>query len=111
VISKTNDQLQEGSLIDYELKLHGIPLKWRSKILEWHSGDRFVDLQVRGPYRHWYHRHDFIPMGKGTLMRDHVTYELPGPFLSDMLFHPWVGKDLDRIFDYRRDKIQEIFGK
>lgn len=107
---KDGAALQEGCLIDYRLKLHGLPIRWRSKIVEWRPGIRFVDTQVTGPYRSWHHTHDFIPSGNGTLMRDCVRYEIPWVPLGARWVHRFVARDLDRIFDYRRARIEEIFG-
>ncbi len=110
VSQKTTSGLAEGSLIDYQLKIHGVPLKWRSKIIEWKPGERFVDFQVKGPYRLWHHTHDFFPSGNGTLMRDRVRYQVPRIPLVEMFISRFVARDIERIFSYRRDKIEEIFG-
>jgi ligand-binding SRPBCC domain-containing protein len=91
-----------GTLIEYRLRLHGLPISWLTRIEAWEPGVRFVDAQLRGPYALWHHTHEFLPAGGGTLMRDTVRYALPfGPFgaLAHRLF---VRRDLDRIFDYRR---------
>lgn len=110
VSRKTTAALAEGSLIDYRLKVHGVPLKWRSKIIEWKPGESFVDVQVKGPYRLWHHTHEFFPSGKGTLMRDRIRYQVPRIPLADLFINRFVSKDIERIFSYRRAKIEEIFG-
>src|SRR5437763_16588382 len=70
----------EGTVIDYRLRLHGAPLRWRSRIERWEPGRVFVDRQVRGPYRLWHHRHDFEAVEAGAGVRDTVHYALPlGP--------------------------------
>jgi ligand-binding SRPBCC domain-containing protein len=95
----------EGTVIDYRLRLHGLPLRWRSRIEAWEPGRAFVDRQIRGPYRLWHHRHEFASVPGGTLVRDIVHYALPlGPLgrLSHALL---VQRDLERIFDYRREAI------
>lgn len=97
--------LGEGTLIDYRLRLHGLRLRWRSRIERWEPPYAFVDRQVRGPYRLWHHRHEFAPAADGTLMRDVVHYALPlGPLgaLGQALL---VRRDLERIFDYRHEAI------
>jgi hypothetical protein len=93
--------LHEGALIDYRLRLHGLPLRWRTRIAVWDPPRRFVDVQVRGPYALWEHTHDFVPVDGGVEIRDRVRYALPlGPFgrLAHVLL---VRRDLDRIFDFR----------
>jgi ligand-binding SRPBCC domain-containing protein len=97
----------EGTLIDYRLRLHGVPLRWRTRITVWDPPRRFVDEQVRGPYRLWRHEHRFDPDGGGTRARDRVEYAARGGALAAALL---VRRDLDRIFDYRRAALEEIFG-
>jgi ligand-binding SRPBCC domain-containing protein len=101
-------EMRAGALIDYRLKLHGVPVRWRTRIEVWEPPRRFVDVQVNGPYRLWEHTHAFEPVGDGAvLIRDRVRYALPlGPFglLAHRLF---VRRDVERIFDYRRAAVVE----
>jgi ligand-binding SRPBCC domain-containing protein len=97
-----------GTQIDYRLRLRGIPLRWVSRIEEWEHERAFADRQLRGPYRLWHHRHEFVPCGSGTVVRDRVRYALPlGRFgaLADAAF---VRRDLERIFDYRRSAVKRL---
>ena len=91
--------------IQYRLRLHGVPIGWLSRIEIWEPGRRFVDLQVRGPYRLWHHTHSFSPHPGGTAMRDLVRYALPLRGLGR-----FVRRDLERIFDFRRDAVAELLG-
>lgn len=100
-------QIKQGSLIDYRLRLHRIPVRWQSEISVWEPPVRFVDRQVRGPYRLWNHEHLFAERDGGTLVVDHIDYRVPGGALVDWLF---VQADLRRIFEFRRRKLAEIFG-
>jgi ligand-binding SRPBCC domain-containing protein len=101
----------EGALIDYRLRLHGIPLRWRTRIAVWDPPHRFVDDQLRGPYRRWRHEHAFLPDGEGTVARDRVEYELRGPGrLTGVANHLLVARDLDRVFRYRADRLEELLG-
>ena len=68
--------VQKGTMIDYELRLHGLPLRWRSEITVWDPPHRFVDEQRRGPYREWTHEHSFHDLGGSTEVRDRVDYVL-----------------------------------
>jgi ligand-binding SRPBCC domain-containing protein len=99
-------EMRRGVLIDYRLRLHGFPLKWQSKITVWDPPHRFVDEQVRGPYRLWRHEHRFEEKGGGTLVFDHVEYAVPGGFLIQKVL---VGCEVARIFEFRRGKLREIF--
>ena len=90
--------MRAGAIIDYGLRLHGVPVGWRSAITVWQPPHRFVDRQVRGPYRLWVHTHTFEPLNDATLVTDTVDYAVPGGALVQRFF---VGPDLERIFDYR----------
>ncbi|MES2785965.1 MAG: TIGR01777 family oxidoreductase [Pseudomonadota bacterium] len=100
----------KGTLIDYQLRLHGIPVKWQARIEDWDRPRRFVDVQVKGPFALWHHTHDFIPMGGGTLMRNTVRYRLPGKWPGAVAGSARVAGDLDRIFGHRSQIIEERFG-
>jgi ligand-binding SRPBCC domain-containing protein len=97
--------LREGAVIDYRLRLHGLPLTWRSRIESWKPPHAVVDRQLRGPYRLWHHRHEFTPVAGGTDMHDVVHYGMPlGP--AGRIAHALlVRRDLSRIFDYRHREI------
>src|SRR6185436_15246816 len=93
-------ELRQGALIEYRLKLHGVPIRWLTQIEEWAPGERFVDVQLRGPYALWHHTHEFEPAGDGqTLMRDTVRYALPLGPLGALAHRLFVKRDVERIFD------------
>jgi ligand-binding SRPBCC domain-containing protein len=98
--------LAAGTLIEYRLRLHGVPLRWISRIEDWEAERHFVDRQVRGPYRLWHHTHEFLPCGDSTLVRDRVRYAVP----LDRCAHPFVRRDLERIFDFRREAVRTELG-
>jgi ligand-binding SRPBCC domain-containing protein len=101
--------MEAGTLIEYRLRLHGLPIRWRTRIEVWQPGRRFVDVQLKGPYRLWHHTHTFESDGDGTLMRDLVRYALPlGPLGAAARL--LVRRDLDRIFDFRRDEVARCLG-
>lgn len=102
--------MAEGALIDYRLSLFGVPLRWRTRIESYVPGESFVDVQLRGPYRLWRHTHTFEDVPGGTKMTDRVEYEIPLGPLGAAARAIFVRRTLDRIFDYRRDVIAEIYG-
>jgi len=99
--------MQPGTRIDYQLRVHGFPVRWQSEITAWEPPYRFVDEQRRGPYRLWVHEHTFEPHGNDTLCRDGVRYAVWGGRLVERLF---VRRDVERIFDFRAARLREIFG-
>lgn len=102
ILSSLDDGIREGSLIDYKLRLRGVPIRWRTEISAWEPPFRFVDEMLRGPYREWIHEHRFEERGGGTLMTDEVRYSVPGGRLVHRFF---VRPDLERIFRYRREQL------
>lgn len=98
--------LRTGSLIDYRLSLHGIPLTWRTRIAAWDPPNSFVDEQLKGPYAQWIHTHRFTDLpGGGTRIQDEVRYRLPLGILG-RLVHPVIQRQLGRIFFYREAKVR-----
>lgn len=102
-------EMREGAVFDYRIRVAGFPLRWRSRIEEYRPGERFVDVQVSGPYASWRHEHDFDDAPGGTLVRDRVAYTLPFGPLGELVRRLAVERQLDRIFDYRRSVIAELF--
>lgn len=98
--------MRTGTRIDYELRLHGLPLRWQSEITVWDPPCRFADEQRRGPYRRWIHEHRFEKHEGGTRCVDHVRYAVIGGALVERFF---VRRDLERIFAFRRAKLMELF--
>jgi ligand-binding SRPBCC domain-containing protein len=101
--------MRAGTLIDYELRLHGLPVRWRTLIEEFVPEAYFVDVQLSGPYKSWHHRHEFVETAGGTEMRDRVEYELPFGPLGDLVHTLFVRADVNRIFNYRNEAIREFF--
>lgn len=110
-IEKTSTpEVGQGTLIDYKLKLHGIPLGWRTLIESWNPPDSFVDTQLKGPYKKWHHTHTFETFCGGTLITDKVRYRLSLGPLGRLVREAWVKSDVRKIFDYRLERLEEIFG-
>lgn len=100
-------EMREGALIEYRLRMHRVPVSWRTEITTWEPGRRFVDEQIAGPFAEWHHTHSFEPDGDGrTLMRDQVRYRLPLGLLGEIARVGLVDRDLARIFDYRREELE-----
>lgn len=101
-------KLKAGSEIVYRLKWHGFPLRWKTDIEVWSPPATFRDVQKSGPYLLWRHTHRFIATDEGTLMTDHVEYALPLGLLGNLAHALWVHRDVEKIFDYRRERIAEL---
>ena len=99
--------MKPGALIDYRIRVHGIPIGWRTEIVEWTPPHRFVDTQLRGPYTLWHHTHTFEERDGGTLCIDDVRYHPRGGALMNWLF---VRRDVEKIFAYRTEQLRERFG-
>jgi len=101
-------EMHPGTLIDYKLRLHGFPIRWRTRISEWEPPYRFIDEQLAGPYRLWRHLHTFEEGDGRTICRDQVDYSVPGGSLVHWFI---VNRDVRQIFEYRREMLAQIFQK
>jgi ligand-binding SRPBCC domain-containing protein len=99
-------KIEQGSLLDYRLRMHGIPIRWQSEIAVWHPPQHFVDRQTKGPYSLWVHEHTFEDHDGGTVIGDNVEYAVPGGSLVQKLL---VAPDLERIFKYRHQILEGLF--
>jgi ligand-binding SRPBCC domain-containing protein len=102
-------EMKRGQFIEYRIGLGGVPMNWLTEISEWAPPERFVDEQLRGPYRYWHHTHEFQEVSGGTSMRDVVEYELPLGPLGRLAHAALVRRTLQRIFDYRRQAVDAAF--
>jgi ligand-binding SRPBCC domain-containing protein len=102
--------MRRGATIEYVLTTHRLPVRWRTQIVDWEPGLRFVDRQVNGPFRLWEHAHTFEERHDGTLVRDTVLYRMPYGPLGEIAHRVLIGRDLERIFDYRRDAVERLLG-
>lgn len=107
VVTPAPIEMRPGTLIDYRLRFRGFPLRWRSEITAWDPPHGFADAQVKGPYRQWIHEHTFVEKDGGTLAGDRVEYAVWGGALANALV---VRRDVERIFDYRRQTLTAMFG-
>jgi ligand-binding SRPBCC domain-containing protein len=99
--------MHAGALIDYRIKVHGVPVTWRTEIADWRPPHQFVDQQLKGPYWLWHHTHTFTAEDGGTMVEDTVRYRPIGGALVHTLF---VRRDLERIFRFRQEEILRVFG-
>ncbi len=103
--------MKKNALIDYSIKFFGLRITWRTEITVWQPPDRFIDRQIKGPYRVWEHTHLFEEKGGGTQMEDVIRYAVPGFVLSPLIHFLFVRPQLDKIFAFREKSILEYFGK
>ena len=111
VLSNLDDQpIKVGMVIDYTVSpLFGIPLRWKTKIIQVDHLNSFTDFQEKGPYKLWHHHHQFIPNEKGILMKDTVDYELPFGILGRIVHSLIVKNKVKAIFDYRYQVLEKMF--
>lgn len=102
--------MRVGTFIEYEIRWRFVRLRWLTEITEWRPGVCFVDEQIRGPYKRWHHTHRFEPADGGTRVIDLVRYRLPLGPIGDLMHLVQVRRDLDGIFDFRRERIDALMG-
>ncbi|HRI43738.1 MAG TPA: SRPBCC family protein [Fimbriimonadaceae bacterium] len=103
--------MHEGALIDYRIRLNGLPMNWRTEITLWEPPHRFIDTQLRGPYRVWIHEHRFRAVGGQTEVTDRVDYLAPGWLLEPLVDRLFVRRRVEAVFEHRARIIEEIFGR
>lgn len=111
ITSLPEGAMRQESRIEYRLRLHGIPVRWRTRIAEWNPPSGFVDTQERGPYTLWHHTHELERCDGGTLVRDRVRYQLPLGIVGDLVAGRWVASDVKKIFSYRRERLPALLGR
>lgn len=111
IVSPLPLQMKKGTIIDYKIKVMGIPMKWRTEITDWNPPFGFQDTQIRGPYRRWVHTHTFEEAEGGTMMRDHVEYLPPGWIFEPLIHSLIVGPQVKKIFEYRASNFNYIFNE
>lgn len=102
--------MKPGTLIDYKLKVRGIPIRWRTLIETWEPCEKFTDEQLKGPYKRWHHTHTFTEENGGTRCNDIVEYAPPGGPLAPLINKLVVQKDVEKIFAYRAKILEDMFG-
>ncbi len=108
IAGQSTAEIREGTELSYHLWIHGLPVTWRSRIEEWRPNERFVDVQLKGPYARWHHTHSFYDLGPDTLIRDRVLYRLPLGRLGRWLGGRFVASDIKKIFAYRAARTLEL---
>lgn len=106
ILTPATGQLRQGALLDYRLRIRGMPIRWQSEITVWEPPHHFVDRQTKGPYSLWVHEHTFEERNHGTLVGDNVEYAVPGGIIVKKFL---VAPDLERIFAYRHKILAELF--
>jgi ligand-binding SRPBCC domain-containing protein len=106
IVTPASSKMNQGTLLDYRLRIRGIPVRWQSEIAVWEPPRRFVDRQTKGPYSLWIHEHTFEERDNGTLVGDNVEYAVPGGRIVQQFL---VAPDIERIFDYRHKMLDELF--
>ncbi len=109
ILNVSTEELGEGTLINYKLKIDGVPVRWRTRITAWNPPHTFADNQEKGPYTKWYHLHSFENLGRGTLMTDQVDLQIPLGALGYFASSWKVLRDVQFIFEYRKKVIFEMF--
>jgi ligand-binding SRPBCC domain-containing protein len=102
-------EMKKGAFIDYQIKLYGIPVKWKTEITAWNPPFEFEDTQLKGPYKLWRHSHMFKSLGDKTEMTDIVKYNPKGWPFNSLLNKFFVRSEIEKIFNYREQKISSIF--
>ena len=110
ILSVDPAPVRKGTLIKYSLRWRIFPIRWTTEIIEWEPPYRFVDVQLKGPYKLWHHEHRFVAEGNGTRIIDEVQYQLPFGVLGSIAHSLKVKRDVETIFAYRTEVVKRLFG-
>ncbi len=109
ILKTSTPDIEEGTLIDYRLKLYGVPMYWKTEITSWQPPYQFSDSQLKGPYSKWVHTHRFEAKDGGTLMSDRVEYRVPGWIFGSIAHKFFIRNNVEQIFAYRLEQIEKFF--
>jgi ligand-binding SRPBCC domain-containing protein len=104
-------RLRQGDVVDYALRVFGLPIRWRSRIDGWRENELFADVQERGPFRSWRHTYAFREIEGGVEMHDIVEYELPFGWLGRAVAGRLVRRELEKIFEYRGEAVVHLLSQ
>ncbi len=113
------DRLAAGSVLDFSVRVTGVPLRWRVMVREFDPPYRFVDAQLWGPFARWEHRHRFAEGPErngaagplGTWVEDRVTYRLPLGPLGHVAHALAFGRRIAAVFEYRESRVRELLSR
>ena len=105
---RSSEAIGQGTELTYSLRVHGLPMTWVSRITEWEPDRQFVDVQQKGPYAYWHHRHIFEEVDGGTLIRDQVDFQIPFGKMGRWILGRMVESDIREIFSYRSDLTERL---
>jgi ligand-binding SRPBCC domain-containing protein len=108
ILSVNPNPVRRGTLIRYSLRWRVFPMRWTTEIVEWDPPHRFIDVQLKGPYRLWHHEHRFVSEGSGTRIFDEVRYELPFGALGSLAHRFKVKRDVEAIFAFRQRAVEKV---
>ena len=108
VVTPGEIEMRVGTIIQYQLRVHRIPVRWLTSIQAWEPPYRFVDVQVSGPYALWHHTHEFAADGNTTVMTDVVRYSIGFGWLGEIAHRLFVGRDVDAIFRFREQAVPKL---
>ena len=100
-----------GSTMRYGFSLGPVPLRWQAEVIRWEDQRGFTDIQHGGPYRSWWHEHDFEAVPGGTRVQDRVLFAAPLGPIGDLAGALAIEQTLARIFDFRRRALRWRFGE
>ena len=109
ILTPSPIDMKVGTLIDYTINIIFMPIRWRTLITKYDPPNIFVDQQLSGPYSMWHHTHTFEQLGDNeTLIKDEVIYSIPFAFIGRITHYLYIKGELEKIFTYRKNKIEEI---
>ena len=109
IVSPIPEDMYNGLIVEYRISIPWFGTqRWVAELKHIRENKSFVDEQRIGPYTLWYHSHELNQTSAGVQLIDRVHYKVPYGIFGSLLHAFFIRKTLQRIFDYRQEKIGEI---
>ena len=109
ILTPSSLVMHNGAVFDYQIRLAGLPMRWTSLIANYDPPHQFVDIQLKGPYSFWHHKHSFVSREEGVEVIDEVHYDIGLSVLGKLAHTLVIQHQLNMIFSYREKVIREFF--
>jgi ligand-binding SRPBCC domain-containing protein len=112
IISGAEKEMFAGQIIQYLVTpLPILKTNWVTEITHVVKNEYFVDEQRFGPYKLWHHKHFIKEIPGGVEMEDIIDYKIPFGKLGRMMNPILIQPKFTEIFNYRKEKLENLYGK
>ena len=107
IAGTTSGLIGLGEQVTWKATHFGVPFRMTSKVTEMTAPDRFVDEQVRGPFRRFHHEHRFESVAEATVMLDIIDFASPLGPIGRLVDQLGMGRYMAKIIRERNSYLKE----